>query len=447
MRLLFVHQNFPGQYRHVLKSLIAENRHEIVFITEHANEGLAGVKKIIYKPHREPARETHHYVRSTESAVVRAQAVARVCIDLKRQGFVPDLMIGHNGWGEIFFLKDVFPQTPLLGYFEFFYRAHGADVGFDPEYPSSSDTGPRVRMMNAGNMIGLEAADWGQTPTMWQRSRYPASYRDKLIVCHEGIDTEVVRPDADAHLRIADKQLILTRADQVITYVARNLEPHRGFHVFMRALPELLRRQPKAHVVIVGGDDVSYGARLPRGESYKKRLLAEVGNHVDMARVHFLGKVPYATFLKVLQVSSVHVYLTYPFVLSWSMLEAMAAECLLLASATPPVMEVIEHEVNGLLVDFFDREALLAGIDRSLTEAAALWPLRDAARKRVVERYDLNRICLPRHRAIIDALVAGKSPVSRSERATPAARSNVTKAVIPGMENDDASRPLTIGQG
>lgn len=410
MRFLFVHQNFPGQYRHILRLLAAEGRHEIVFITEHAHQQLPGVRQVVYQPHRGPAHETHHYLRITEAAVVRGQAVARVCMDLKDHGFVPDLMIGHNGWGEILFLKDIYPGVPLLGYFEFFYHATGADVGFDPEYPSVVDTAPRTRMMNVGNLIGLDAADWGQTPTFWQRDQYPTCYHEKISVCHEGIDTDLVMPNVAARLEIPGKNLILTRADQVITYVARNLEPHRGFHVFMRALPELLRRQPRAHVVIVGGDEVSYGARLPPGDSYKQRLLAEVGSQLDPARVHFMGKVPYPIFLNVLQISRVHVYLTYPFVLSWSLLEAMAAECLLVASVTPPVMEVVEHEVNGLLVDFFDRDALLAAVERALAQRDDLTSLRMAARSLIKERYDLKRVCLPRMRGVIEDLVQGRTP-------------------------------------
>lgn len=415
MRLLFVHQNFPGQYRHILRLLAAEGRHEIVFLTRNANENLPGIRKVVYDCHRAPHKNTHHYLSATESAVLHGQAVARVCMELKQKGFTPDLMIGHNGWGEILFLKDVYPDTPLQGYFEFFYRARGVDVGFDPEYPAATDSAPRVRMMNAGNLLGLEAADWGQTPTLWQRDQYPARYHDKLLICHEGIDTAIVRPDAQARLVLPSGR-VLTRADQVVTFVSRNLEPYRGFHVFMRALPELLGRHPQAHVVLLGGDDVSYGARLPAGESYKAHLLAEVGAKLDARRVHFLGKVPYANFLQVLQVSSAHVYLTYPFVLSWSLLEAMAAECMIIGSATPPVMEVVAHERNGLLVDFFDRPALLAAVDRALARGEEVAAMRQAARQHVLAHFDLRGICLPRHRAIIEHLAAGEPPPALCKR-------------------------------
>lgn len=350
-------------------------------------------------------------------------------------------MVGHNGWGEILFLKDVYPDTPLLGYFEFFYRARGVDVGFDPEYPSTPDSAPRVRMMNAGNLLGLDAADWGQTPTLWQRDQYPARYHDRLLVCHEGIDTSVVRPNAEVQLALPTGR-VLTRADQVITFVSRNLEPYRGFHVFMRALPELLARHPKAHVVLLGGDEVSYGARLPLGESYKARLLAEVGSRLDPARVHFLGKVPYGTFLQVLQVSSAHVYLTYPFVLSWSLMEAMAAECMIIGSATPPVMEVIAHERNGLLVDFFDRQALLAAVDRALAQGEDLAAMRQAARQHVLNHFDLHGICLPNHRAIIEHLAAGKPPPALRRRAA-----EIARPVSPtGFVNIDTARVGAIAE-
>lgn len=246
---------------------------------------------------------------------LNAQQVARLAIDLKKSGFVPDAMIGHNGWGEIWYLKDVFPDVPLLGYFEFFYRLKGADVGFDPNDPPHFDAAPRIRTKNLGNLLALHTADLGQCPTLWQKSLYPEEYQGKLRVVHEGIDTQAVVPNPQAQLKLPNG-CTLSAGDEVVTYVARNLEPYRGFPIFMRALPEILARRPKAQVVIVGGDEVSYGSRLPPGQTYRQRLLEELGDAIDLSRIHFLGKLPYPSFLQVLQVSRAHVYLTYLFVLS-----------------------------------------------------------------------------------------------------------------------------------
>jgi len=254
MKILFVHQNFPGQYLHVARHLGRNPDHRIVFLTQRRDDAsLPGVQKIVYKPQREVTRHLHHYLRDTEAGVLNAQAVARVALDLKRAGFVPDLMVGHNGWGEIWYLKDVFPQAPLLGYFEFFRRPWGGILDFDPEYPPTFDSRAQFRTLASLDLVGLNTADWGQTAMQWQRAQHPARYHDMISVVHEGINTDTVRPDPAATLAVDG--VTLGRGDEVITFVSRNLEPYRGFHIFMRALPAILKRRPKAHVVIIGGRD------------------------------------------------------------------------------------------------------------------------------------------------------------------------------------------------
>ena len=395
MKILFVHQNFPGQYLHLARHLARQPDNQVVFITQRKDADLPGVRKIVYQPHRKILPNQHHYLRESEAGILNAQAVARCALDLKKSGFIPDVMVGHNGWGEIWYLKDVFPKTPLLGYFEFFYRFDGADVGFDPAEKPDFDTAPRLRTKNAGNLLGLEAADSGQCPTHWQHSTYPAIYQPKLQVVHEGIDTDIVVPDSSARLRLPGKALELAAGDEVVTYVARNLEPYRGFPNFMRSLPAILRARLKAQVVIIGGDETSYGARLPDRQTYRQNLLNEFGDSLDLSRVHFLGKVPYPVFLRVLQVSRVHVYLTYPFVLSWSMLEAMSAGCLVVGSRTAPVEEVIRDGENGVLVDFFKPGEIAEQVVEALAEPKQFDMQRVNARQIIVDMYDLKRVCLP----------------------------------------------------
>ncbi|CAN5447176.1 glycosyltransferase family 4 protein [soil metagenome] len=406
MKILFVHQNFPGQYKYLAQFLgsIADNR--IVFITQRQQGKLDGVEKIVYQPNRRVGEHTHRYLRDAEACVLNAQAVARVALELKKTGFVPDLIIGHNGWGEIWYLKDVFPSTPILGYFEFFYQLTGADVGFDPAYPVNIDTGPRLRTKNAGNLLGLDLADLGQCPTGWQKSLYPIRYQSMLEVVHEGIDTNLVAPDASASLRIPDSDIELAAGQEIVTYVARNLEPYRGFPSFMRSLPEVLSHRPNAHVLVVGGDGASYGARPQGGKTFRQQMLDELGSALDLRRVHFLGRVPYATYVKILQISRVHVYLTYPFVLSWSMLEAMSAGCLVIGSKTAPVEEVIRDGENGFLVDFFAHDLLAKQISSALAAPELHSPIREKARRTVVENYDLKSVCLPRQVQLIERMIA-----------------------------------------
>jgi glycosyltransferase involved in cell wall biosynthesis len=407
MRILFVHQNFPGQYLHIARHLGAIEGNEVVFITQRTDADLPGVKKIVYKPAREVTRGIHHYLRETEAGVLNAQNVARVAMSLKDSGFVPDVMLAHNGWGELWYLKEVFPNTPLIGYFEFFYQHHGADVGFEPGPPLIFDVGPRIRTKNIGNLLALNAAEYGQCPTRWQKSLYPKEYQSKLHIVHEGIDTQVVAPDPGARYAIPNADITLTPDDEVVTYVARNLEPYRGFPSFMRSLPAILAARPKARVLVVGGDDVSYGTRPAGGKCFREIMLEELGSSFDLQRVHFLGKVPYSSFVKILQVSTAHVYLTYPFVLSWSMLEAMSAGCLIVGSRTQPVEEVIRDGENGLLVDIFEPQQIAQRVIDALADRKAFAAIRANARRTIVENYDLRTICLPAQLRLLNMAARG----------------------------------------
>jgi glycosyltransferase involved in cell wall biosynthesis len=286
------------------------------------------------------------------------------------------VICAHPGWGEALFLKDVFPAAKLLLYLEFFYRAHGSDMGFDPEFPTSFDDRCRVRVRNSTQLLSLEAADAGISPTRWQRDQYPRAFHDRIHVMHDGVQSDLVCPAPVAEFVLPDGRGTLRSGDEVLTFVARNLEPYRGFHTFMRALPAVLAARPKVQVLIVGGDEVSYGRRLPDGESYRSAYLKELGSSFDASRVHFLGKVPYPRFLEVLRLSSAHVYLTYPFVLSWSLLEAMSCACAVIASDTAPVREVIKAGRNGLLVDFFAPDALAEKIVSVLENPQQMTALR-----------------------------------------------------------------------
>lgn len=407
MRILFIHQNCPGQYKHLVMHLKEDPKNDIVFISKPNGNTVSGIRRIDYKLHREPNPHTHHYLTGTENGVLHGQAVARVLISLKEKGWKPDIICAHPGWGEALFVKDVFPDVPLLGFFEFFYHAEGADCGFDPMYPNTMDDYFRLRMKNTINLLSLESCDWGMSPTFWQREVHPAVYQPKISVIHDGVDTGLLTPKPDIRVTLPSG-VTLSRDDEVVTYVSRNLEPYRGFHVYMKALEEMCRRRPKAHFLMVGGDDVSYGRRLPDGKTYREELLKEV--KIDPDRVHFLGRIPYSSFVKVLQLSSAHVYLTYPFVLSWSMLEAMSAGCLVIGSSTRPVMEAIEDGKNGLLVDFFSVTGIADAVDRVLDHPDRMADLRRAARQSIVDRYDLASICLPAQLGLIDTLIAGKTP-------------------------------------
>jgi glycosyltransferase involved in cell wall biosynthesis len=410
MIFLFLHQNFPAQYRHLVRHLADQPGNSVYFITQPNDNFMRGVNKIVYNKELRATTACHPLTLDIDAAIRIGAATAQVCRSLRDQGVRPDIIIGHSGWGETLFVKDVFPEVPLLAYFEFFYHSQGVDVGFDPEFTSLFSDPARLRTKNAVNLIGFDAADWGHTATRWQRSLYPPEMRRRITVIHEGVDTEQVRPDAKAWIKLARSNVVLTQEDEVITYVSRNLEPYRGFHVLMRALPEILRRRPRAHVVIVGGDEVSYGSSAPPGMTYREMMLREVGAELDMNRVHFLGQVAYAVYLNLLQVSSVHLYLTYPFVLSWSFVEALSCGCLVVGSATPPVLEVLKDGVNGLAVDFFDTSALADRIDQVLDHPDRMQALRQAARRTAIENFDLKKRQIPYWEKLFGDLLEGRRP-------------------------------------
>lgn len=408
MIYLFIHQNFPGQYRHVLRHL-AGRGHTIHYVSQPGEHELADVVRHTYtKPPRTQVN-CHPLTVDLDEAIRTGAIVADLCRKLRDDGLRPDLIVGHGGWGETLFVKEIFPDAPVLTYFEFYYHETGADLNFDPEFVSLFHGPDRLRTRNAINLMAFDATDWGQAPTQWQRSLLPPELRRRVTVLHEGVDTQRVRPDPAAAFTLPDGT-VLTRRDEVVTYVARNLEPYRGFHCFMRALPEIQRRRPRAQVLIVGGDGVHYGTPAPPGSTYRQVLLNEVGGQIDAARTHFLGALPYDDYLRLLRVSSVHVYLTYPFVLSWSCIEAMASGCLVIGSATAPVLEVLQDGVNGLTVDFFSPAQIADRVDEVFRHPNRMRSLRQAARRTAVERYDLRKRILPRWQALLDDLVRGRQP-------------------------------------
>lgn len=403
MKILLVHQNFPGQFLHLAPAL-KERGHDVLALTDIRNQRETGVPTLRYRHEAakvEPAqaRLGRNFITQSDRGVT----VARACLRLRNEtGYVPDVIFGHSGWGETLFLKEVWPEARLIVYAEFYYRGRGADVGFDPEAGDAGFDQVLIAQGRAAHLgQALLHADAGVSPTEWQASTYPPALRRMIEVIFDGVDSEKVAPDPAAVVHLPGGP-VLRAGDEVLTFVNRNLEPYRGYHSFIRALPDVLAARPAAQVVIVGGDEVSYGPAPKDGRRWKDIYLDEVRGRIDASRVHFLGKVPYGTFLSLMQVSRAHAYLTYPFVLSWSMVEAMSAGALVIGSDTAPVREVIRHGENGLLVDFFDVGAWSKTLIGALAEPERYRPLRAAARQTVLDRYDLRRICLPRMVAMVE---------------------------------------------
>ena len=413
MNILFVHQNFPGQYVHICHQLLRQSGNTVVSVSmnESSIAKVKGYHHYIYQPKRGNGADIHPLVLDTETKAIRAEACAELCAELKRKGFTPDIICGHPGWGELLFLPYIWPGVPLLMYQEYCYNVNGFDCAFDPELqPDDNDwnNSGRIHMKNANTLLNLDHATWNITPTAFQKSSYPARFHHRFSVIHDGISNQArpAKKPSTLSFQIND-ELTLTNADKLVTFVNRHIEPYRGCHSFIRAIPKIQKLQPEAQIVVVGEQKgVSYGKACEDGE-WCDRFLAEIEGEYDPSRVHFVGRINYEPFLTLLQLSKAHVYLTYPFVLSWSLLEAMSSGCAIVGSATAPVMEVLDHEHNGLLVDFFSPQAIAEQVDRLLRDRSLAKKLGRQAHLDAIEHYSLER-CLPRQLNLID-LVASRA--------------------------------------
>lgn len=411
MNFLFSHRNFPAQFRHILIELLKDSSNNIVFLTETKNDNyIKGVKKIYYKLKRKVPENSHRYLKQFEEAIIHGQAAAECAIALKNSGFIPDVIYAH-GWGNSMFFKDIFPDTPLINYCEWYYNSKGADIGFDGILPDY-DKKAKMRCNNAQFLIDLESCDLGICPTLWQKSQFPLIFQDKIKVIHDGIDTDYFKPDKDVEFKIPNSDIKLNCKDEISTYATRGMEQYRGFPEFMQIAKILLQKRPNLSIIIAGEDRVCYGPKL-EGTTFKELMLKKLNfNKEELKRIHFTGTLPYEEYRKLLQVSSVHCYLTYPFVLSWSFLEAMSCGCCIAASKTQPVEEVIKDKENGYLTDFYDIKGFIKTINKIL-DAKAInngfhsdenLKIKENVRKTIIENYDLKKL-LPEHIEIIKEIV------------------------------------------
>lgn len=398
--ILFSHPNFPAQFRSLTSSLGATGAHKIVFLTKNLRPewDIKGIDKVVYTPSPNSSEEIHPYLRSTHSAIYSGQAAFEECINLKQQGFNPDLIIAHSGWGQSWFLRDVFPEAKIVGFFEWFFEPLGfafqhtindPDVGAHTSYHDILSS----RVSNLPILQDLVSVDIGVCPTHWQRNQFPSDFQSKLHVIHEGIDTNYFKPGNDSQsINQIFPQLNLSSDSLIVTYTSRALEPMRGFPSFMRALPNVLNSNPRIHIVIVADDSrVCYGFPRPDGLSYKEYIMQELKDVIDWSRVHFLPPQNYGNYLSILQSSDCHVYLTKPYVLSWSFLEALAVGIPVVASSTPPVQEIVGLD-NSLCrqVDFWNPDSIADAIIETLINPVESTKLALRARAHICENYTIG---------------------------------------------------------
>jgi len=420
MRILFVHQYFPGQFKFLAASLAAQG-HEVVTLTHQplvspSSSLWEGVKVVSYHLVREYAPSIQPWLEDLEKKVVNGESCLLAAMKLKEEGFRPDIVISHTTWGECLFLKEVWPSAKFGIYFDCFFNLDDQYIAFDPEFQQHSPLDRCwMKIRNINYMLHFEMADAGICPTHWQHSTYPDIFRSKISVIHDGINTDQFIPNPHVSLQLSNQtgQLFaLTPTDKIITFISRNLEPCRGFHIFMRSLPEILGRHPNARVIIVGSNDTDSlkpDSQRYNGMTWRDIFTEEIRIKIPQQlwnRVSFLGKIPYKYFIPLLQLSTVHVHMSYPLVLSWTPLEAMSTGCVIVASNTPPVREFITHNQTGRLVDFFDTSALANHVCELLDNPDERQRLSSNAREFVKAYYDLKRICLPKQLAWVEAMIS-----------------------------------------
>lgn len=401
MKILFLHRNFPAQFKHLAYELAKDKNSEVVFITAREEFSIEGVKKFVYKV-KEPKNDIHPFLSFTQEALIHGQQAANVAIKLKEQGFIPDIVYGHT-WGQTLFMKDVFPEAKLVCHFEWFYNSENSDVDFISSIPVNRNKKAEIRIKNSHLLVDLYSCDYGISPTNWQKEQFPKEFHHKIAVIHEGIDTDFFKPDPNSKIVLPHINLDLSDIKEIITYVSRGLEPYRGFPQFMETVKVIQQRRPDAHIVIVGEDNVFYGRKLPNNKTYKQLMLEKLPD-LDLSRLHFTGRLPYDLYLKVIQASSVHVYLTYPFVLSWSLLESLSTGCAVVASDTQSVKEVIQNGVNGLLANFFSPNDIADKVDEILNNPDKYVPMRQSARDTVLQNYALKDL-LPKQINFLTSLM------------------------------------------
>lgn len=407
MRVLLVHQNFPGQFPHIADALIARGD-EVAIIGGPTAREWSGAIFVRWQNKRGTTSGLFPAATRAEADLIRAEAAAMAAVELAQRGFRPDVIIGHPGWGETIHLKDLFPAAKLILFGEFYYRHIGADLNFDREFETPTLAGAmRTNGKNATMTLACANADVIVSPTPFQASTFPEIFQSRIRVFHEGVDLSHARHNPDARFTLADGR-VFDRSTPIITFINRNFERLRGVHIFMRALPRFFDAVPEAQVLAIGADGLGYGGAREDGRPWRHVLRDELRGKLDLDRLHFVGRVEHDQMIDILSIGAAHVYYTYPFVLSWSLVEAMATECLILGSDTAPVRDAITDGVDGVLNDFFDVDALSDAMIRAVREPDTFRPMRATARKTALKRFDLTTVGVPGWLALIDETFAAR---------------------------------------
>ncbi|HZZ42219.1 MAG TPA: glycosyltransferase [Tepidisphaeraceae bacterium] len=398
MHVLYVHPNFPAQFGHIANYLVKEKGWRCTFISETPPGTVGGIEKIQYKIAGGATIKTHFCARTFENSVWHCDAVFQAM--KARPDIHPDLIVGHSGFGSTLFLRELYPDVPVVNLFEYYYHPHGpeSDMDFrqDLGWATPEIKYLRSRCRNAMILLDLKNCNVGYCPTEFQRSRFPADDARNLKVVFDGVDRQIYH-GFNGELRKPGTPRRIAGRDippntRIVTYVSRGFESMRGFDIFMRVAKRIMQQYPDVLFFVVGADRIAYGgdADYIGGKSFKDWVLSR--EEFDLSRFVFTGLLPQPELARLLATTDLHIYLTVPFVLSWSMMDAMSCGAVVLGSATPPVKEMIREGQNGLLADFFDIENFARKAIDILKDPQAYRPLGNAAEEMIEQRYSLDRV-------------------------------------------------------
>jgi glycosyltransferase involved in cell wall biosynthesis len=390
MHILFIHQNFPAQFGHIAAYLIRQKHFRCTFVSQHPTGMVDGIERIQYHLRGGATEQTHYSSRTFENAIWHSHAIYDALA--QRPELKPDLVVAHSGFHSTVLLRELY-DCPIINYFEYYYLTRGADMDFRPDFPCPVINRLRARIRNAHLLLDLEECDAAYSPTRWQKSLFPATYQQKIRTIFDGIDTSFWRPLGTVARQIGTWNI--PEGTRVVTYVSRGLESIRGFDVFMKVAKRLCERRHDVIFFVVGDDRICYGgdAEFTGSKSFKQWVLAR--DDYDLSRIVFTGLLPTLQLVQLFALSDLHIYLTTPFVLSWSLMNALACGVTVLCSNTPPVREMVQHGKNGLLVDFFDVEGLVEQAEKVLNKPEEFRGLGQAGGEMINNHYSLD-VCLPR---------------------------------------------------
>lgn len=400
MHVLFVHQSFPAQFGHIAKYLVEHHGFRCSFVSERPGGEVAGIRLLQYSKQGGATERTHFCARTFENQMWHSHALYQ---SLAESDVQPDLIVGHSGFASTLFLRELF-DCPIVNYFEYFYRTRNSDFDFRHDLPPTEPIyALRAVARNAMLLLDLENCDAGYSPTGWQRSQLPSHYHEKVTTIFDGIDTSIWRPCQDVDRRVGE--FTLPADKKVVTYVSRGMESMRGFDIFMKAAKQICDQRQDVIFLVVGEDRVAYGGdlRFTEGKTFKEWVLDQ--DDYDLSRFIFTGRIPPADLVRVFSLSDAHVYLTIPFVLSWSLMNALACGTTVVASDTAPVREMITPEENGLLVDFFAIDDIAEAVNRVLDDPAGHQRLGERGRQMIEDEYSLEK-CLPQMLSLYESVTS-----------------------------------------